>query len=146
MQLEFWYVCPDDDGAVVRFFPVVYVVPRGKDASSERFPGLACGFMADLYLSVRIFSHPAPKRPKAALQIMLGLHHFVDFDMLYTDGDQLVDLRHKSQHLGPCIAPVFSCHDSSSRHNGSNERRDDGKPCHGGTYGIVIFEHLRFLP
>ena len=91
MQLEFWYVCPDDDGAVMScFFPVVYVVPRGRGGSPERFPGPACGFMADLYLPVRIFSYPASKRPKAAFRITLGLHHFVDFDMLYTDGDQLV--------------------------------------------------------
>ena len=70
MQLEFGEGGPDDDGAIMRFFPVVYVIPRGRDTSSERFPGLACGFRADLYLSVRIFSHPASKRPKAAFQIM----------------------------------------------------------------------------
>ena len=90
--------------------------------------------MTDLYLSVRIFSYPVSERPKAAFQIMLGLHHFVDSDMLYADGDKPVDLRHKSQHLCPCIAPVFSCHHSISRHGWGSEN------------GIVIFEHLRFLP
>ena len=115
MQPELGDGGPNDDGAVTcGVFPVVRVVPFGRDSRPERFAGRACGLIADPYLCVGIFSHPAPERPKGTGQTMFGLHQLIDFDVLYACGNQLVDLRHKRQHLGPCIAPILSRHHSAS--------------------------------